>query len=722
MTNALEESTNNKDTSSILLERASVYEALGQSELARKDVQLATEKDTTNTKAKEIADRLSKKSLATAPTPKDSRVDRFRSFLERISDSTKTTEIKQFCSSPEFVSVLTACGEEDTPTEVRAAAYMFLTKLLNPGPNATQYPMSFIIEQCAKCFSHCMDTGKNVDKLLAFRTLNALFQTNITVGAAILAQEGVVEEIMDVIEFEVLDVQIAIANVLAIASSDSSCQKVIVKYGSGWLAKTASRSSTDERLKAIIGTTLTKLQAQGASATAQKVPGNTETKDESLEDAMRHMNLKNADLTESMKNVLKNQAQDGSVVLNAVEGLAYSSLESNVKDSLVKDGKFMKSLVAVAINAANTNSNPLLFGIGTILANITMYRPVLDEQQQQMKKLRDLANAKSSDKAVPSDDPLETDNAVETRIKLAVDHSSALALMVMAKSTSSNIRMVAAQTYHNLVTPQATRGKLLQQGIVKSLLPLAGSQKDPQCAIVASQALAKLAITTDPRLAFGPEHSLDLVRPFLSLCKDDSNQLRQFEGLMALTNLASVDDNVRQAIFQEQGLVIFENLQLSNNTMVQRAATEMLCNMTFCDPVFDLYSDSNKPGTQNKIRLLMILSDHDDEATRRAASGTLAILANAKGTCEMMARIDKGYERISRLMNEDEIVDVQHRGIEIVRCMIMHLEKDAVVPLVAEEVDKKLVCIVKTCQTNVVRSAAMDVLKLMVAHGAKLKP
>ncbi|KAI9012005.1 armadillo-type protein [Phycomyces nitens] len=721
MTNALEESTNDKDTSSILLERASVYEALGQSALSRDDVKLALKKDPSNAKAKEVLDCFSKEPSSKGSIPKDPRVDAFQDFLERISDPTKTAEIKQFSSSPDFVRVLTACGEEDTPAEVRAAAYMLLTKLLNPGPNATQYPMPFIIEQCAKCFSHCMNTGKNADKLLAFRTLNALFQTNMTVGAAIFAQEGVVEEIMDIIEFEVVDVQIAIANVLAIASSDSSCQKVIVKYGSSWLAKTASLSSTDVRLKAIIGTTLTKLQAQGASATAQKTSGSTEPKDESLEDAMRHMNLNRSDLTESMKNVVKDQVQDGSIVLNAVEGLAYSSLESSVKESLINDGKFMKSLVAVAINAANTNSNPLLFGIGTILANITMYRPVLDEQQQQMKKLRDLANAKSTKKAVPADDPLETDKAVEARIKLSVEHSAPLALMVMAKSTSNNIRMVAAQTYHNIITPQATRGKLLQQGIVKSLLPLAVSQKDPQCAAIASQALAKLAITTDPRLAFGPEHSLDLLRPFLNLCKDDGNQLRQFEGLMALTNLASVYDNCRYAIFQEQGLGVFENLQLSNNTMVQRAATEMVCNMTFCDPVFDLYSDPNKPGTQNKIRLLMILSDHDDEGTRRAASGALAILSNAKGTCEMMARIDKGYERISRLMNEDEIVDVKHRGIEIVRCMVMHLEKDAITPLVTEGVDEKLVNIVKTCQTNVVRSAAMDVLKLMVTHGAQLK-
>ncbi|KAI7899836.1 armadillo-type protein [Cokeromyces recurvatus] len=650
-------------------------------------------------------------------TEKDSRIISFQKYLtelETLKDT--TTHIRAFVGSNDFVQVLTACGTPDTPPRVKSLAFMILTRLLNPS-NATDYPMTYIIEQCAACFSHCIDKGKNDTKLLAYHTLNAIFQTNMTVGSAILCQEGCLEEIMDVIDFEILPVQKAIAEVLIIASSDKSCQKQILKYATDWLAKMASQTKVDPELKSAAGTALTKLRAQ--SDVISDDASNTQTTHH-LEEAMRKMNITDHSLIDSLKQVIKSKSPDTHVILNAVEGLAYSSLKPEVKASLGNDEEFLKSLSTLAISASReetTNNNPLLFGIGTIFANLTMYRPVLDEQQKQMKKLRDLANAKQRKATKENEeDPRENDSAVEERIKKAIANGVAIALMVLSKNKSMNIRLVAAKTYLQLVTPQSTRGQLLQQGIVKSLLSL--SRDTTETGITASQALAKLAITTDPRIAFQGDTILDLVRPFLNLCKDANSQLRQFEGLMALTNLASVDDRVRLMIENAGGVAIFENLQLSNHDMVQRAATEMICNMTFCEPVFELYSDPNK--SQNRIRLLMILSDHEDPATRRAASGALAILANSPSTCEMILKVDKCYERISRWLEIDETADVQHRGIEVIRCLIQHKGSDVIDNLVKENIDKKLVILVKQCKLQIVQSAAMEVLKLLMSHGVQM--
>ncbi|ORZ21276.1 armadillo-type protein [Absidia repens] len=667
-----------------------------------------------------------------------------------LSDSSDTKKIKSFVTSPDFVKVLQACGSPtDASASVRAVSFMILTKLFNPGSGAndkdassssssSSYPITFIIEQCAQCFSHCLGTGKNVDKLLAYRTLHAIFQTSVTVGAAILCQEGIVEDMMDVVEFEIVDVQVAILEVLAIASADKSCRKLIIKHASTWLAKVAASrddGKTDPMLKAAAGTTLTKLSAQNASQQQQqqKDQGDDESDiDASLERAMKGVHLDNNDLMENLKKVVTSQTSNSSMMLTAVEGLAYSSVDPGVKESLADDATFLKSLTALSINAASRHSNPLLFGIGTILANITMYRPVLSEQQRQMKKLRDLANAKKSGGAKSTtaaggddDDERELDKAVDRRVQKVVDQGCAMALMVLSKNSSVNIRTMAAQTYLNMVTPQSVRGKLLQQGIVKGLVPLAitvdkeNNFQEPY-KTTATQALAKLAITTDPRLAFTAAQMLDLVRPLLTLCKDD-NQLRQFEGLMALTNMASMDDQVRYMIDGADGMAVFENLQLSSNDMVQRAATEMVCNMTFFEPVFERYSNPSSPGAQNRIRLLMILSDHEDVATRRAASGALAILANSADACTMMTKVDKGYERIVRLIDENEQVEVQHRGIEIIRCLVNHFGKQGVDDLVKEQGDRKLVEIVKKCQVNAIRGAAMEVLKLFVGHGVELK-
>ncbi|KAI9357855.1 armadillo-type protein [Pilaira anomala] len=701
-----------KAKATILLNRASVYESLNLPEKASQDARFALNLDSSlEPKVKPFLERQSP-----APKPQDPRVESFQRHLSAL-EGADTAHIRSFVSSTDFVSVLTACGTVDTPPRVKSLAFMILTKLFNPS-SSEKYPFTYIIEQCAACFAHCIDQGKNDAKLLAYNTLIAIFQTSMTVGSAILCQEGTVEEMMDVVEFETLPVQLAVAQLLTIASSDKSCRKQILKYAVNWLVNMAGRSKTDPQLKAAAGTALTKLKAQPDDD--ETVKKEEEQPVESLEETMKRMHLTNESLVDSLQHIIKSKSSDASLLLNAVEGLAYACLKPEIKDKLGKDPEFLKCLSTLALsttNHADANSNPLLFGIGTIFSNLTMYRPVMDEQQKQMKKLRDLANAKQQQAAggpakEDENDPRENDDAVEARIKLCIQNGAALALMVLSKNTSVNLRAVAAQTYFNLVTPQSVRGQLLQQGIVKALLPLSRSD------IVASQALAKLAITADPRLAFQGDMVLDLVRPFLELCKDTTSQLRQFEGLMALTNLASVDDRVRLMIEDADGMSVFENLQLSNNDMVQRAATEMVCNMTFCDPVFERYSDPER--SQNRIRLLMILSDSEDPATRRAASGALAILANSPGTCDMILKVDKCYERIARWVEPEETVDVQHRGVEIIRCLIAH-KKDVVADLVKEHVDKKLVLLVKNCQVQVVRSAAMEVLKLFVENGVKLQ-
>ncbi|KAL9550150.1 hypothetical protein MBANPS3_004856 [Mucor bainieri] len=734
-------STDNKATAQTLLQRAQVYESLDQITHATNDVQTALKRDPqVKAEATELLSRFNthtqQQQQAASSTEEDPRVASFQKHLANLETLPDVTSIRRFVGSSDFVLVLTACGTPDTPPRIKSLAFMILTRLFNP-PQANDmksYPMTYIIEQCAACFSHCMDQGKNETKLLAYRTLTALFQTSMTVGSAILCQEGTVEEIMDVVEFETLPVQLAIAEVLTIASSDKTCRKQIMTYAVDWLVKMAGQSKTDPQLKAAAGTALTKLRAQADLPTdaddATTASSNITEATPTLEDAMRKMNLTNDTLINSLKDVIKSKSSDASLVLNAVEGLAYACLKPDVKASLGDDDEFLKCLSTLTISTARqdtASSNPLLFGIGTILANLTMYRPVLDDHQKQMKKLRDLANAKQRQAAASAgataaaaqqkqlqeekDDPREDDKAVEERIKRAVQQGAAMALMVLSKNSSVNIRAVAAQTYLNLVTPQATRGQLLQQGIVKGLLPLSrDTTTSSSSGVLASQALAKLAITTDPRIAFVGDTILDLVRPLLALCKDTA-QLRQFEGLMALTNLASVDDRVRQLIEHAEGMAVFENLQLSNNDMVQRAATEMVCNMTFCDPVFERYSDPTK--SQNRIRLLMILSDHEDPSTRRAASGALAILANSPSTCDMILKVDKCYERMARWLSLEETVDVQHRGIEVLRCLIQHKGKPVVDALVSQAgADKLLVALVKQCQVQPVRSAAMEVLKI----------
>ncbi|KAI8066848.1 armadillo-type protein, partial [Gongronella butleri] len=738
-------SSQGDDQVDLLMKRAGLFQQLGRVREARDDVQQVLKRDAEHAGAKALlvslvadasytsksskkSDESSNKTTMDEEKPK-AESDRATALRERLAQWQKepltSASIRAFVRSSEFPLALELAGHPDSAQQERAVAYMVLTAVFHPPKQENTktedvYPLTLVMEQCARCFGQCLGTGKNKDKQLAYRTLNAVFQINATLGAALFCQDELVADMMDVVEFEIQAVQEEILQVIAVAATDASCRKKIMQFCLPWLTKTAK--AADPALKTLATITLTKLQAQPASQKQQQGQGQAQGQGQEeddvdvLADAMARAKLHQDDMVEQLIGHILSD-DDKAMHQHAVEGLAYASLTPQVRVTLASHASFVKHLTKLSLQA--DASNALLYGIGTIIAHITMYKPRLSEQQKQMQRLRQLANAKNKQKTDENDDMLLSDEAVEARIGQVIDQGAALALMTLVKSKSRNNCTVASQAYLNLVTPQATRGKLLQQGIVKPLVILSVAQ-DHDGHAKAAQALARLAITTDPRLAFQPQQQLDMVRPFLDLCKDDDQPLGQFEALMALTNLASMEqDHVRHKIDDLDGLTLFETLQLGNNTMIQRAASEMICNMTMFPPVFDRYAQPSKANAQ-RIRLWLLLSDHDDMPTRRAASGTLAILSQDPDVAKMICEVDRAYERLAHLVADDS-PEVQHRVIEIIRQIINHNIQGAMDGLVHENVPQALVAIVKDqAASQVVRSSAMETLKTLGKHGAKI--
>nr|CAG8614997.1 9845_t:CDS:2 [Entrophospora candida] len=80
-----------------------------------------------------------------------------------------------------------------------------------------------------------------------------------------------------------------------------------------------------------------------------------------------------------------------------------------------------------------------------------------------------------------------------------------------------------------------------------------------------------------------------------------------------------------------------ENLQLSDNTMVRRAATEYVS-----------------------------LSDVKDFETRRAASGCLPILSTNQDVCKMILERPRDLLILKDLLDEQS-VELQHRSVECLK-------------------------------------------------------
>jgi hypothetical protein len=145
---------------------------------------------------------------------------------------------------------------------------------------------------------------------------------------------------------------------------------------------------------------------------------------------------------------------------------------------------------------------------------------------------------------IPKENEKETESYFKKRRQKVMDSGVANALVFIAKHKSDSCRELISSIYLVLCEEPENRGKLVASGAGKALIPLAleGSTTGKTRA---AQALAKIAITINPELAFPGQRCLEVVRPLIQLLHPDRAALENFEALMALTNLAGVDASVR---------------------------------------------------------------------------------------------------------------------------------------------------------------------------------
>jgi len=167
----------------------------------------------------------------------------------------------------------------------------------------------------------------------------------------------------------------------------------------------------------------------------------------------------------------------------------------------------------------------------------------------------------------------------------------------------------------------------------------------------------RAAITMDPNLAFKGERAAELVRPLLRLLASEESLLN-FEALMALTNLASMSEEIRVRIVKEKGVRAIEYLMFSEHEMIQRAATETMCNMMVTEEVFNYYAEAE---TSERMKIFLGLSDVEDFQTRRAASGCLAILSESEKACRHIQNERISMEVLVALLASEP--ELQHRAI-----------------------------------------------------------
>ncbi|KAL8823413.1 MAG: hypothetical protein Q9170_008361, partial [Blastenia crenularia] len=495
------------------------------------------------------------------------------------------------------------------PPEVRSQATLATAKYLELSGEKGQ---SFVSRSIHRRIKH----GHSEDLVLAFSVAAAIFPIIPTQAATLLLTEGFVPSLLPLLEKRNKSekVEQAALNMISAACFDNACRETIKKHFTQWLQGLMTTGKNDRPgLAAVI---LAKILSP------EKDPGDKGQVQDNTVDSLVPM----------FKKLLTDPSETNKQ--SSIEGLAYTSIQPGVKEALVDDRLFLARLLDL-LKASQARSTTA-FGVLTVIEHISRYLPVLSEEQKRMNQLKAYANASKSE-AEPNS--LDEDAAVSRRCKAIVDAGAVPTFVAIAGQLSPASTAVVINIMLSLTRTPALRGTIAQQGGARFLLlrhtSITGtSDTDKQARRSAAHALARILISVDPTLIFPTSGSPPLtsaITPILFLLTESQsdtsdgprNLLPTYEGLLALTNLASAPPGDAAEQIIRQCLPTIEDLLLSNNTMIQRAATELVCNFMTCAAGIEAFADSSN-AADRRLHILLALADVEDSKTRKAAGGALA--------------------------------------------------------------------------------------------------
>ena len=477
----------------------------------------------------------------------------------------------------------------------------------------------------------------SVSQVCGLTALAALIQGVPDVGNSVFGEESVLKKALGMAETEEeVACQMVVAEVLALAASDKTRCHSIIREGLPLLKELYKAEDDRVKVRALVG--LCKLGSVGGG----NVNANTfaEGSTVKLEKACRRFLV---------------ETERGDVLRKwAAEGMAFLTLDALVKEALMED----RPALRVLLEMAGTRDHSLQFGVSTILVNLSNSY----EKPERNCELEELGRFAGEN--IPKEHELDGEEFVKKRVEVLLEVQVVVALLELAGNESKTVHEQVARVFLALTNEVGNRGAVIQQGGGKILLTLAGNNTE-KGKLIAAQALAKLGITCDPRLAFPGQRSLEVVRPLVSLLKADHG-LMQFEGLLALTNLASVSDDIRRRILKEGGVGLMESLMFEDHQLIRRAATEALCNMICLEEVAARFKRSDDV---ERVKLWTLFAGEEDEKLAVAASGGLCILSRDPAICQQILEVKSALEILKELVTSGS-EELQFRGLYVVANLV----------------------------------------------------
>jgi len=346
------------------------------------------------------------------------------------------------------------------------------------------------------------------------------------------------------------------------------------------------------------------------------------------------------------------QATSAAEMERGVEVIASLSNDSSVKEEIAHGSGRAKQCLGVLGANDPKGSDPVAYGIATVLAHVTVTNDELRRRHFREKEM-DITPEQYDEfmKVTKQKQAEDADNDTEAlaagrRRKVVLNDGALLVARLATTGPSRQTAEKLAETLVNLAKDVDLRGTLVQQGAFRASVELAADKQSAPCRTNAAHAVARTLVTTDPRNLTDVQ-TLSAVRPLLWLCEQyHAPDLAHFEACLALTNLLSLGAEFKQRVAKAKGIRILEYLQFSENNACQRAATEALTNMV---PNVDFLAHLKK---QDKLKLWFAFArayqeepgdddqgGEEDLALARAATGCLAMASGAddEDLCALMA-------------------------------------------------------------------------------------
>lgn len=526
-------------------------------------------------------------------------------------------------------------------------------------------------------------------KVRVIVAITALLRGPLDVGNAVVGREGIMEMILVMAGTED-DLQQKVAcECIISAASKADKAKAIISQGVDILKGLYKSSNPGIKVRALVG--LCKLGSSGGN-------------DASIKPFAEGSTLK---LAEACRRYLIHPGQDLDLRKWAAEGLSYLTLDAEVKEKLIEDKVALKSLVELA----KSGDQSVLYGVVTTLVNLCNAY----EKQEIIPEMVELA--KFAKHHIPEEHEFDDPDFVTKRIVILGEEHVTSALVALSKTESNNSKELIARVFNAMCGEQELRGVVVSEGASKVLLNLSleGTDKGKRHA---AQALARIAITMNPEVAFPGQRMLEVIRPLINLLHPDCTGLENFEALMALCNIAHINETARLRIIKDGGLPKIDNYLYEDHTMLKRAAVQVLTNMSISPEVLTIME-----GQNDRVKFMLLLCGEEDLETQLAAAGCLAILtSNSRKCCEKVFDLNSWLDHMHILL-ANENVELQFRGVCITRNLI-DSSKQVAERLIATDVMEILMALTKVDAPEKIKmiEVAEDALKIAERYNLIKKP